>query len=174
MKWSINFILLFVTCFCYSQTKLDSAIFNKVNQYRKSQNLKPVVWDSICFKAAKKHTTYLYQKNFSIWPQSFSGHTEDTLINPSDRYKFYSNNRKFLHLAEVSLSISRNYNSNDSLLIDKISTQVVEGWKSSVKHNKILLDDFSFAGINCQYFTKSSGFRGGSNYRIVSTMVFVK
>lgn len=175
MKNVTIFILFIISSICKSQTKLDILVFEKINQYRKSLGVEEVKWDSICFNASKHHTSYLYRKNISIWPKTFCGHSEDTLKAHPDRYKFYSNNKRFLHLGEVALTISKNYKVNDVDFLDKMATHILEGWKSSPEHNRLILNpDFLFGGVDCQYFTKPTGINTSLNYRIVATMLLVK
>ena len=175
MKSIITIILSLIVGICISQTKLDSIVFEKVNQYRIEKGLKEVKFDTACYKASKHHTSYLYTKNIITWPKSFCGHSEDTLVDFTNRYEFYVPKKRYLHLAEVALSISKNYKISDTLLLEKISTEIVNGWKSSPNHNKILLgSDFVFSGVNCQYFTKPCGINSILNYRIVATMLFLK
>ena len=171
----LTIVISLLSILCFSQTKLDILVFEKVNQYRIEKGLKEVKFDTSCYKASKHHTSYLYRKNISVWPKSFCGHSEDTLVDFTNRYEFYSPKNRYLHLAEVALSISKNYKVSDTLFLEKMSTEIVNGWKSSPSHNKILLgSDFVFSGVNCQYFTKPCGINSILNYRIVSTMLFVK
>jgi uncharacterized protein YkwD len=175
MKKILTIIILLLSILGFSQTKLDSLVFTKVNQYRIEKGLKEVKFDTATFKAAKHHTSYLYRKNLDIWPNSISGHTEDTLVDFTNRYEFYAPKKRYLHIAEVALSISKNYKVDDTTILEKMSTEIIEGWKSSPKHNKILLTgDFVFAGVNCQYFSNPTGIKSSLNYRIVGTMLFVR
>jgi uncharacterized protein YkwD len=174
MKKIIILFLLAIQ-FVSAQTKLDSLVFGKVNQYRLENGLKEFKFDTVCFKSSKHHTSYLYRKNLAVWPNSFCGHSEDTLKDHSDRYKFYSNNKRFLHLGEVAQSISKNYKVIDTDYLDKMASSIVDAWKSSPKHNELILkSDFLFGGVSCQYFTKSCGINTYLNYRIVATMLLVK
>lgn len=175
MKNILTIVLLFYCLITFSQSKLDSLVFDKVNQYRKSNNLQELKWDSICFKASRHHTSYLYRKNINIWPKSICGHSEDTLKTHSDRYNFYSNNKRFIHMGEVAQVISKNYMIDDSDYLNKMANSILEAWKSSPKHNQILLkSDFVFGGVNCQYFTKPTGIITSVNYRIISTMLLLR
>lgn len=175
MKNILTIIISLFSIFCFSQNKLDSLVFVKINEYRKSNKLKELTFDSNCYKTAKHHTSYLYRKNLSIWPKSLCGHSEDTLKTHADRYNFYSNHKRFSHVGEVAQVLSKNYKIDDTDYLTKMANSIVEAWKSSPKHNELLLkSDFLYGGVNCQYFTKSTGMTTYVNYRIVSTMLLLR
>ena len=102
--------------------------------------------------------------------KGFISHTQDKLTNPSDRYKFFGGD-KYASVGENVLSYNLNIKDND-MPLDKISTELVDLWKNSPGHNKILLSkEYKFAGVSCVTRSIETGIKGWENIEIVSTFV---
>lgn len=151
-------LFLFLSLSTFSQTKLDTLLFNKVNEYRVSKNLKELKWDTSAYKATKHHTLYLAENKFNS-PKFFLEltkkdrystssiiikslkypHREDSIIFnlPSDRYKYYGGN--YNYIGEIIAGMNKSIKSDDSLKFEKLSIEILNGWKNSPEHNKILL-----------------------------------
>ena len=72
----------------YGQTELDILAFNALNEYRVDHGVKPLVFDSLVWKAAQHHSLYLHEYDYpSNYPLS-SGHYELELEFPSDRLEY--------------------------------------------------------------------------------------
>jgi len=72
----------------YGQTELDILSFNALNEYRVDHGVKPLVFDSLVWKAAQHHSLYLHEYDYpSNYPLS-SGHYELELEFPSDRLEY--------------------------------------------------------------------------------------
>jgi len=163
MKLINTVILLLISVLSFSQTKLDSLVLSKINSYRVSKGLDVVKFSTIDFKAANHHSNYLVGKGFI-------SHTEDTLTNPSDRYKFFGGD-KYASVGENVLSYNLNVKDSE-MPLDKISTELVDMWKKSEKHNEILLTkEYKFAGVSCVTRSSETGIKGWKNIEIVSTFV---
>ena len=159
----VKLLILFVLPLsCLSQTKLDSLVLVEVNKYRVSNKLSSVDFSSVNFNASNHHSKYLVKKDRV-------GHIEDTLKNPVDRFTFFGG--KSNHIGENVVSLNINVK-DDSIDLEKISTEIVNKWVNSPEHNKILLtSDFKFAGVSCVYTSKSTGIKGWSNMNFISTLV---
>ena len=73
----------------YGQTQLDILAFNSLNEYRVDHGVKPLVFDSLVWKAAQHHSLYLHEYDYpSNYPLS-SGHYELELEFPSDRLEYF-------------------------------------------------------------------------------------
>ena len=168
MKNIITTIFIMLSLSLFSQTKIDTLVFNKVNEYRISMCLNPLKWETTCFKASEIHTKYLKHTNKV-------GHTEDTLVNPQDRLKFFDKKGKWTIINEVALSTKpRNIKDTEIDINEKLATDVVEVWKSSKDHNDILLNkNCSFSGVSCLVIKQPFGIKGINNYRVISTMLIV-
>ena len=64
MKTKLLLLFLFISISGICQTKLDTLLFNKINEYRKSKHLKVFIWDTNAYKASKHHTEYLFDKQW--------------------------------------------------------------------------------------------------------------
>jgi uncharacterized protein YkwD len=172
MKYLI--ILSLIISSVFAQTKLDTIVFKKVNEYRKSIGVSPVEWNVICYKASEHHSKHLIRKNLSVFPSLFCGHSEDTLKNPSDRLDKYYNKKTDGGLGEVCQSFGHNIRHKDSTSYYEIlAEKIVTNWKNSKDHNKILIDPkYKTFGVSSLYFTKPNGFKNSSHYIFVSTAVF--
>ena len=166
MKSITTIIFTFISAVFVAQTKLDTLVFNKVNEYRISMGVSELKWDTTSFKAAKLHTNYLVRTGKV-------GHKEDTLIEPKDRLKVFDNTYKWTVINEVALSTNLNINKTDSV-DEKIADKIVDGWKKSPLHNMAILDTMCYyAGVECVVKIKPTGIKGIDNYQVVSTMVLV-
>lgn len=170
MKSLFTIILTFLSIFVLAQTKLDTLVFNKVNDYRVSMSVPILKWDTTCFNASRIHTKYLVRTGKV-------GHGEDSLKEPKERMKVFDKKGKWTTICEVALSTKPiNIKDTDIDILEKLATAVVDGWKSSKDHNDILLDkDVSckFAGVSCKVIDKPSGIKGINNYQVFSTMLTV-
>jgi len=167
MKNLITIIALFITTFVSAQTKLDSLVFVKVNEYRISLGLNKVEFDNICYKSAENQASYLF-KNDSI------GHSQNNIgfETPNKRYIYFGGN-EHASTAEVCNSVNMNVKVDDTMYLDKLATLIVEAWKKSPDHNKILITDkYKFAGVSTKVKTSSTGVKNWTHYEIKATMVF--
>jgi uncharacterized protein YkwD len=59
------------------------------------------------------------------------------------------------------------------MYLDKLSTLIVDAWKKSPDHNKILITPkYKFAGVSTKVKTSSTGVKNWTHYEIKATMVF--
>lgn len=165
MKFLCTLILALTTVSTIAQTKLDSLVFNKVNEYRISMGLSKLKFDTTCFKAASLHTKFL-TKTDKV------GHKEDTLIDTKDRLGFYDKTHKWTIINEVAISTNINLNKSDSI-DEKLSILIVNSWEKSIKHNEALLDNLFCSGVECIVKVTPTGISNINNYQVVSTMVLV-
>lgn len=168
-------ILLFISFSCLAQTKLDTLVFNKINEYRVSKGLNKLLWDTIAFKASKCHSDYLEglaaKTNYKTIT---TGHSESTkgLEHSWNRYAYFGG--VFKSVGEIVLTNSLNFKDNDASKLTKLVDILVKQWKDSPEHNKIMItSNYNFGGVSCKVVTKSVGLKGFTNYQIWSTFVFV-
>lgn len=169
MRALFTIFLVIFNLIAFTQTKLDTLVFNKVNEYRISMNVEPLKWDTICFKAAEFHTKFIV-KSGKV------GHTEDSLKDPKDRVRVFDKKGKWSIISEVAISTKPfNTKVSENEVIEKLANDVVDGWKASKEHNAILLDSLFiyFGGVSCQVVAKPSGIKDVTNYRVVATMLIV-
>lgn len=168
MKKIISILFLFLSVSVFAQSKLDSLVLVKVNEYRTSKGLNKVQFDTVCYKAAKCQATYLAKKQIVGHEQNVKGfETHDKRLNVFGKYKF-------LKTAEVCNFVPLNINTKDTLGYDKLATKIVEAWKNSPDHNAALIDPAYKFAANCSYeIVKKSGFKNVNHYETFSTMVFI-
>jgi uncharacterized protein YkwD len=119
-------ILQFVICLSsFSQTTLDSLIFNEVNEYRQKNNLELLSFSKIVWEVSLHHTNYMV--NMGIMK-----HSEETLKTPSSRMDFY--NVEWNYCGENLAVINP-----DNKSPEEIAILIVEMWVDSPKHHKVLL-----------------------------------
>lgn len=140
-------ILLLISSYTlsFSQTILDSLIFNKVNEYRNQNNLKKLEWDTTMYNVAKNQSEYM----------AASGHLyHDQIESDSIYFKITSDfSKKFINKGlTCNCSASENagvvYNI-DKLNNDSIVSILMSYWKKSPVHNRVLLyEHLKYGGIS--------------------------
>lgn len=181
MKNLLTIIFIFISVFVMAQTKLDTLVFNKVNEYRIANGLNKIKWDTAAYKASKYHSNYLEslsaKNNYTV---VITGHSEKSkgFEDASNRFVKFNGKVKPINggvwLGEIVQTNAKNYKDNDSLKLAKLATEIVEDWKQSPEHNKIMLTSgYNFGGVSCKVVTQLVGIKGLTNYKVWSTFVFV-
>jgi uncharacterized protein YkwD len=168
MKNLITVIALFITSFVSAQTKLDSLVLVKVNEYRVSKGLTKVDFDTVSYKAADNQASYLY-KNDSI-----VGHDQNNIgfETTGKRYIYFGGNKN-ASIAEVCNAVNTNLKVDNGAYLDNLAKLIVDAWKNSFDHNKILIDaKYKFAGVSTKVTTSDTGVKNWTHYDIKSTMLF--
>jgi hypothetical protein len=189
----ITVLILISSIWGIGQTKLDSVLFNKVNEYRHSMGLCELVWDTCGYKAVDHHTLYLICNNFNspsvylkavkesglgtstiIIPGFHDPHGEpnDTFARPINRYKYYCGKGNG-SVGEVISGTNNNIKDGDSTVYDKIVTKIIECWKDSPVHNKILLDKDARHGACSVGMVIMTQMKGWKTYFITSTFIVI-
>ena len=166
-KISALAIVLIISIAACAQTSLDSALFNKINEYRVSRKLKKITWDTTGYKAARHHSLYLKGKDFI-------SHYEDSTVYKSmdNRYEYFGG--KTDRLSEIIALGCLNIHDNDPCRWDKLADEILNLWKKSFPHNRIILDPANTSGGGSNAYTiREQGIRGIKNYVIISTFVFI-
>lgn len=167
MKNILLTIFTIISLFSFGQTTLDQKVFDKVNEYRLSIGLNVLDWDTTCYKSADIQSTYLKSK------VNLVSHSNSLYPNVSDRYNA-SGGSGYLNIAEVIVLCNNNYKVSDSLIEEKLATDVVNSWKSSPEHNKIITSpNFKFAGTSTQLIKSSPGIKTWYHFDVYSVMVLV-
>lgn len=162
MKITTTILLILFHLVSFSQTRLDSLILVKINEYRVSKGITSVVFSDVNCSAAIHHTNYMVS-------ESLLTHTEDTLETVKDRLFFYGGIQS--KYGENITFVSKNLKSTDDVDY-KISTLIVDSWKKSPQHNKILLSKtFKFAGVGTIIETRSTDVKNWINLNATSTLV---
>ena len=168
MKKIISILFLFLSVSVFAQTKLDSLVLVKVNEYRISKGLNKVQFDTVSFLAADNQASYLF-KNDSI-----VGHGQNSIgfETPGKRYIYFGGNKN-ASTAEVCNNVNTNLKINNDTYLNNLAKLIVDAWKSSFEHNKILINSkYKFAGVSTKSTISSTGVKNWTHYDIKSTMVF--
>jgi uncharacterized protein YkwD len=168
MKKFISILFLFLSVSVFAQSKLDSLVLVKVNEYRTSLGLNKVEFNKICYKAAECQATYLAKKQIV-------GHDQDTkgFETLDKRLKFFGKTN-FLKAGEICNFVPINLDVKDTLGYDKLANKILESWRTSPSHNKALIDpDFKYVANFSKEIVTKSGFVNKNHYEVFSTMVFI-
>ena len=147
--------LTFIWFNLFSQTKYDSLLFEKINEYRVSKGLNELIWDNDLFKASEHHSNYLVNlnkipndtvyENNDMW--ILLGHAENKnvrgikkLKSPTDRTKYYLKGDVFVGENVFFASILK----MNEFIVD----QILKNWISSKLHNEFLLNENIKYGSN--------------------------
>ena len=168
MKKIISILFLFLTTTVFAQSKLDSLVLVKVNEYRISKGLTKVQFDTVSYKAADNQASFLF-KNDSI-----IGHNQNNIgfETPGKRYIYFGGN-EHASTAEVCNVVNTNLKVDNNDYLNNLAKLIVDAWKNSFEHNKILIDSkYKFAGVSTKVTTTNTGVKNWTHYDIKSTMVF--
>ncbi len=168
MKKFISILFLLLSVSVFAQSKLDSLVLVKVNEYRTSLGLNKIQFDTISFLAANNQASYLF-KNDSI-----VGHDQKNIgfETPGKRYIYFGGNKN-ASTAEVCNNVNTNLKVNNNTYLNNLAKLIVDAWKNSFEHNKILIDSkYKFAGVSTKVTTTNTGVKNWTHYDIKSTMVF--
>ena len=168
MKKLITILFLFTSVTLFAQTKLDSLVLVKVNDYRTSKGLDKVEFDNICYKSAENQASYLFKNDRIV------GHDQNNIgfENPGKRYIYFGGN-EHASTAEVCNVVNTNLKVDNDDYLNNLAKLIVDAWKNSFEHNKILIDNkYKFAGVSTKVTTTNTGVKNWTHYDIKSTMVF--
>ena len=136
----ITILLTLLTLNVYSQTDLELAVFQKINEYRLENGLHNLKWDDATYKSTQIHTDYM------IMDGKLS-HTEDSKTPKfTNRLMLFQDNSYIVGNENVS-AVSINGIEES---IDKIADKILYSWKISKGHNSSMLNKGSILGaISC-------------------------
>ena len=139
-------ILFFYFSPTFSQTKVESILFNKINDYRKEKNIPMVEWGDVVYKVAIDQTDYMSKTNNCTHDQQ----PETDHFTNFDRELFRKKFKKQgidtdYHTVGENCYIGYNISHLSNY---EISKKVFNAWLNSPHHHEILLDDdFNFAAV---------------------------
>ena len=115
----------------YGQTELDILAFNSLNEYRVDHGVKPLVFDSLVWKAAQHHSLYLHEYDYPFNYPLSSGHYELDLEFPSDRLEYFGVRSSYSGECIVS------WGDRDTD-VENVN-EMIRKWDSSPAHKKGML-----------------------------------
>ena len=149
MKKILTILLLFLTIFSYGQTKLDSLIFEKVNDYRIENGLQAWVWENKVFLVAEKHNTY--QLKISDISHNELQDVENHVEVSDLAHRFDSVFTDWLRCGENTAVVN-----TKGMTLVEIATATLEMWIASPPHHKTLLKPTRYYGgaVSSHHSTK--------------------
>jgi uncharacterized protein YkwD len=101
-------LLIYILTLCFisvlrlsSQTKEESMLFDKINQYRDSLGLNKLVWDSYIYKMASYHSKYLVLINTEPENKNLITHDEKFDMKDFAELSFNERCKKFIPAAKL-------------------------------------------------------------------------
>lgn len=151
MKNLLTTLLLILTITSYGQTKLDSLIFDMVNEYRVSNGLTAWVWDDNTFLIAEKHNEYQVKISDISHKelQDVEDHKEVSRLAHRFDVVFTNWMRCGENIAVVNTL---------DLSVEEIAATTLEMWIASPPHNRTLLQPtkYEYGAISSHSSTKWS------------------
>lgn len=149
---AIILMLYFIPIALFSQSKLDSLLFCRLNSYRLLNDVNEITLDDSACSAAKHHTMYLlFRNNDSI--RTTIGHAEDVdlagfeELSPAERINTYIQLKSCWGECVTGTIKRIGYPVEDLVSI------ILNKWISSVKHNKILISNkYKYGGVSIVVF----------------------
>ena len=114
----------------YSQTPLESKVFQKINDYRVENGINRLKWDDATYKSTQIHTEYMIK-------DGKLSHTEN-----SETPNWWDRLNKGYVLGGENCGYVPIYDSS----LEELSHEMVESWISSAPHNKALLNKNATVG----------------------------
>jgi uncharacterized protein YkwD len=114
----------------YSQTPLESKVFQKINDYRVENGVNRLKWDDATYKSTQIHTEYMIK-------DGKLSHTEN-----SETPNWWDRLNKGYVLGGENCGYVPIYDSS----LEELSHEMVESWISSAPHNKALLNKNATVG----------------------------
>ncbi len=144
MRNLLVLLSVFITTLGFSQNKLDSLVFNHINEYRGLNGIELLQWDTITYKVAQNHSTYIITTLDCSHDQTMENNSVE--IDTIFRNRF----RKF-GVSDGSY-IGENITlfwGTETMDVDEIACETFQNWVDSPEHHELLLDDvFKYGAIS--------------------------
>ena len=122
----------------FAQTKVDSLLFKKINEYRANNHLYKLFYRKDAYKASSDYSKYASKKNISDFRNYYGGYWE--FDNRCERI-----NKHYALCKEINILIS----SETKLSDDSLSKIVFYRWINGKSSKEIILDKkMSFGAIS--------------------------
>lgn len=168
MKKLLTILFVLFSLTSYSQTSLDTLIFKKVNEYRKSKGLSELKWGNENLQnGAEHHSNYLYSINLStvkhvkqlnMSPEDQSIFLDENLVRGHDEEKISSTvpSQPVKQRFEIYGFTRENVTTIFGYMNagnESFAENIVDSWKQSVTHNATMLHpNLKYAAISTKVF----------------------
>ncbi|MFM7684239.1 MAG: CAP domain-containing protein [Bacteroidota bacterium] len=138
MKISLLLLLFFGAIDSYAQTKLDSLIVIKVNEYRSQKGLGNLIWENCLKPLTNQHLNYMVTTRTVPLDHSQTQKTKfgRTFKDFNERVE-YILKEEYIYVGEVCLAAQK-----EGLDLDSLAGKLVDIWKNSPSHNEGLLKSY--------------------------------
>ena len=138
MKRSLLLIFFIGAIDSYAQTKLDSLIVVKVNEYRIQKGLGILLWENCLKPLTNQHLNYMVTTRTVPLDHSQTQKTKygRTFKDYNERVE-YILKEEYIYVGEVCLAAQR-----EGLDWDSLAGKLVDLWKNSPSHNECLLKEY--------------------------------
>jgi len=126
----------------FAQTKLDSVLLNKINNYRNSKGLNALIWNDSLYLVADNQSQYMSLTNEVLHTQQLydSSILKSFIPQPVFLKRFQKFiNRNVPRIVGENL-VSHSVLFNADINVDSLAEKLLETWINSPSHNELLLD----------------------------------
>jgi uncharacterized protein YkwD len=139
-RLTISLLLISTISTLYSQTPLESKVFQKINDYRVENGANRLKWDDATYKSTQIHTEYMIK-------DGKLSHTQNSETPKFTNRLMLFQDKTFIIGNENVSAVSINGIEDD---IDKIADKILYSWKISKSHNTaMLVKGLTIAAISC-------------------------
>ena len=139
-RLTIALLLISTISTLYSQTPLESKVFQKINDYRVENGANRLKWDDATYKSTQIHTEYMIK-------DGKLSHTQNSETPKFTNRLMLFQDKTFIIGNENVSAVSINGIEDD---IDKIADKILYSWKISKSHNTaMLVKGLTIAAISC-------------------------
>ncbi len=125
----------------------ERAVFERVNESRRSQGVEPVEWDEVLGYISRLHSRNMARKEFV-------SHTDPSGRNPGDRINEFNYGCQHSHAENISVIWRFSAEGQDATEI--VADEVVSGWIDSPPHRRTMWSEpVEVAGVGC-YITRDN------------------
>jgi hypothetical protein len=174
MKKLFLLFIMLMPILVFSQTKLDSILFEKINEYRIYNNVNPISWNYSTYRAADHHVNYMISnKRYSYY--------EDTIINgtsledSNDRLWYYMGHKKYYSVECIARHI-KNFKSKEILdsNYDEITNSILRKFIENPVNNKNILDDrFELGAVSIKHISTPVNIKDWTNFDFIVSFIGV-
>ena len=133
---------------------INDILINKINIYRAENGLPGLSYDSRADSSAKYHSIYLAKLGMVCHLEDIEIYGSDLLYDIDDRMSKYGVTKYWV----IGENVAGVFDTSN-LCIDTLVHKVIQGWKDSPSHNKMMLNkDITKIGVNYTKGTHKSYF----------------
>lgn len=162
MKNLITILLAVITVSLTAQTKVDSLILVKINNYRAENGKPALIWDTLSYRVSENHAKYMAMTGLLSHDQELEVDSSKSFTTAKQFEDKFLNQGlkvakgKVVDVAECAAAkFIEQKNFKCMMSADSLAILAVELWKKSPDHNAMILDStMKYAGSCFKMGTK--------------------